>query len=228
MNERNNRGQFLTNPISPVTHVFKMPTGWYNLEDFRSALENALNSSVPLPPTPFLVEALDDFTGYQLKVSNTGTKFFPERTEGLNRNLWDLAGYNYDGAVFTNSIQNDSKLYYTRYIDVISHNIHKHQPIIDEVTNFSGSDILVRIYGNDPQSVRFGVKNDQLVDDLYCVPHTTTREIKNIKWIKQVPSDGFGGGIDIQLVDEFGDVAWVPDPTNYPDYVIGMIARKEI
>ena len=136
-------------------------------------------------------------------------------------------GYSYSSdkpTLFITETTNFAQLYYSRWIDVISHDIHKFTTINDELSSWAGTDVLCRIHCFDPQSVTHSPISDS--GDLASTIHTITREIKNIKWVAWEPSAGFAGGIDLELIDEHGEVAYAVDRFNYPNYDISLIARR--
>lgn len=203
-------------------HRATMITGYYTLETFAPALESSLNAMTPPFAGVFTVSIGDTISGRQLSITCTN-QFFPLKSNEI-RDLWGVIGIDFEkDSQYTTQLIRTPKLYYTRYVDIICHQLHKFQPLRDELNNFDTSDHIARIYCNDPDSVEVFTSGDLGTGGLYTRPHFINKQIHNLKWIKWIADENLGSSLDIQVIDEFGQLAFNAEETH--NFVLSLLIR---
>lgn len=224
INPRNNKISFYDKGDG-ILYEATFPTGYYNLENFATAFETALNSSGF--PTAFTVTINPLTTGRTLTISNASN--FRPISSGLDRSPWEMAGVCLD-AQESNLFTGIPELYYTRYVDIISDQMNRSQYITDESSNYPTSNVLVRVFGDD------GSSGDDIIPEsewgtggVITRPHKvvfSTDFPKWVSWSQPHANQALGGTIDIRLVDEYGKELYVPDPLCYPNISLIFLTRS--
>lgn len=120
-------------------------------------------------------------TSFILPLTPTGERFYTGKliSEMLNMDFRDTS-------LLIHTSISPAKLYYSCYVDFVSHRMNYGRKISDTDSNKKVSDILCRVYFDDPENTR-----------------KTIKEFKNIKWIYSDLTNN--QTIDIELFDEFGN-----------------------
>jgi hypothetical protein len=214
------------------------PVGYYNVQNFQAGLQTTLNSMTPAFPATFAVTLSGLITGNAFILTTTPPTLFrivPQ--EGINSVRQDLATL----AGFTGPIsstlatvhQSDSQnnLVYTRYIDVVSHNLHQYNQLSDEDSKPQTCHIITRVFLNylnpvyDQSQYTAGEPSGVYNGGLHTNSYYTSFEEANLKWLSFIPSRCLGT-IDIQLKDEFGDELLV-SPYGVADFCIECLTTSE-
>jgi hypothetical protein len=238
INERNNKIWITTqvNLSGTLVRVFEVvvPTGFYNPTDFKTALQDAMNSATVLIDTvpigmkvPPLVSYINN--AYIISVNPTNVEEFyihfydplsitpefavPPKNVYLNNASMALTmGFDYSqvigGVVVLTQIRgNITELLYTQFLDIVSDKYNYY------TTNFDGSSdavaskqLLARLYLADETSTYAGYKA------LYG-PFLIHRQFKNgkaVHWNKNAVVDW----LDIGIYDQFGQLVPLPIAPN--------------
>ena len=126
-----------------------------------------------------------------------------------------------------------TNLRYTDYVDICSQRLHYDQEARDGISNEKTyRDILCRIYcANDTSTYSQDVPGTR--------PFNIHRQFKTPKMLKVNPQQ-FIPSVDIQVLDQYGDLCYIPPPTNveiaptvftnttevYPDFQLSFIASE--
>jgi hypothetical protein len=192
------------------TRTAIVPEGFYNLSDFRIALEIAMNvvSSYIITLTLNSVRK-----GYSIDLSATGSLIFIDT--GLRRDIVTMLGWTrYEqSALFLGKIP---KLYYTRYCDIVSHNLNQYQYLRDEDSNGKTTDIITRVYTAFTGDVS---------THTYFTPVLIAYENPQYKWMKYVRSRVLAT-VDIKLLDEYGDLLYISPTFGDPEFIIQLITEQ--
>jgi hypothetical protein len=195
------------------TRTAIVPEGFYNLSDFRTALEIAMNvvSSYIITLTLNSVRK-----GYSIDLSATGNLIFIDT--GLRRDIVNMLGWTrYEqSALFLGKIP---QLYYTRYIDICSNTLNQYQYLRDEDSNGKTTDMVTRVYSG------FGNVDNDISSSPYFKPSLITYQNNQFKWMQYVRSRVLGT-IDIKLVDEFGDLLYVSSTFGDPEFIVQLITEQ--
>lgn len=217
INERCNKIKFF---IGATEYNVVLNSGFYNLAAFKTELEAKLNSAFG----GFTVTILGATDGYKIAVQN-GTSY-TIASSGQDRSPWEMAGFSFEGNQTFTIHRGYPKLWYTRYIDVISVSLNRYQPIPDESSNYPTSNVLVRIFGDDGTSTN-AIRED--ISSPLTQPHAVQFTSDFPKWVhfgRQNSNQGLGGTIDIKLIDEYGKVVFMEFPDTYPDYSLIFLTRS--
>jgi hypothetical protein len=114
-------------------------------------------------------------------------------------------------------------MYYTRYIDICSDTLCKHQRLKDNLTQFNYTNIIYRLYLNYG-----GTFNQPLTDSTYFAsrPCDIYRQIiipKYILWNK----DEMINQIDIKLYDDAGELLYIPTDAWDANYLISFLISED-
>jgi hypothetical protein len=195
------------------TRTAIVPEGFYNISDFKTALEIAMNAVSSYTIT---LTANTIVKGYSIDLSATGSLTFIDT--GLRRDIVTMLGWirNEQSALFLGKIP---ELYYTRYVDVCSNTLNQYQYLRDEDSNGKTTDIITRVYS--------GFEN--VVNDItyspYFKPSLITYQNNQFKWMMYVRSRVLGS-IDIKLYDEHGDFLYISPQFGDPTFVIQLITEQ--
>lgn len=195
------------------TRTAIVPEGFYNLSDFRTALEIAMNVASSYIITLTLNSVRK---GYSIDLSATGSLTFIDT--GLRRDVVTMLGWTrYEQSnAFRGKIP---ELYYTRYVDVCSNTLNQYQYLRDEDSNGKTTDIITRVYSGFENVV-----ND-IADSPYFKPSLITYQNNQFKWMIYVRSRVLGS-IDIKLYDEHGDFLYISPEFGDPNFVVQLITEQ--
>lgn len=195
------------------TRTAIVPEGFYNLSDFRTALEIAMNVASSYIITLTLNSVRK---GYSIDLSATGSLTFIDT--GLRRDVVTMLGWTrYEQSnAFRGKIP---ELYYTRYVDVCSNTLNQYQYLRDEDSNGKTTDIITRVYSGFENVV-----ND-IADSPYFKPSLITYQNNQFKWMIYVRSRVLGS-IDIKLYDEHGDFLYISPEFGDPTFIIQLITEQ--
>ena len=137
-------------------------------------------------------------------------------------------GFTQFNTVFTSAtplIGSTTKLQYTAFVDITSSKMNYSADVKDgSSAKKNVSDMLMRLYCADETSVI----NMASIGTPGSRPFQIHRQYANPKYLKQNPNQMIDW-VDIQVVDEYGDLVYIPDPTtgrSYPDFQITLLASE--
>lgn len=192
------------------TRTAVVPEGFYNISNFKTALEIAMNavSSYTITLTENNI-----IKGYSIDLSATGSLIFIDT--GLRRDIVTMLGWTRysQSNIFLGQIPH---LYYTRYCDIVSHNLNQYQYLRDEDSNGKTTDIITRVYTAFTGDVS---------THTYFSPILIAYSNSQYKWMIYIRSRVLAS-IDIKLVDEFGDLLYISPTLGDPHFIIQLITEQ--
>lgn len=206
-----------------------MPEAFYNIEEFRLALEVTLNSTAS---TAVFTVDYDDAGGTITDPQRLNKRFKIVSTElfyfvktNLSNDLAKMAGYTYDEVYELEKIGGYNDIQYTSFIDIISDSLHQYAYINDEDSGAKTTNILVRVIP-DVDKLRFTSNGEDDDGGILTRPVNIHFEIINKKWITYLPTRNLAQ-IDLRLQDEYGDELYNPDKGKQTfNYLITMLTSR--
>lgn len=224
INPRNNQ-LWIKDDGTGIIHKATVPTAYYTYESLITAL-NGLTWS-PVLPAALAFALTSDADGRRLQITNA-FKFSFQKVLNLKRDIHDVLGYS---TLENNVLQIGShfsiiSLYYTQYVDIVSNELSKFNSLPDESSNNGSPNTIVRAYTNSALGVR-NLYDKPLNSTSYGThsPSFLEFSISNIKWLTWNRRTNLQN-IDFSLRDQWGDLLYIEDPVNNPDFQLIFITRS--
>jgi hypothetical protein len=159
----------------------------------------------------FSIDGFDNNTSLPLEFRVNKPDYF-----NINKTLIKLMGFNTPSRknkqlkqFSVGYISGIPSMAYTKYIDICSSTLTKYQNIKDTLTQFSYSDVIYRLYLDNPLNNNFiGLTSPNTQYNFGSYPCTNLyRQIENPKFIEWQPNENISG-IDIRLYDDSGELLY--------------------
>jgi hypothetical protein len=224
VSKRNNKFRFSVPDDGHIVHVATLPPGFFDYKSLRLIIEQQFSNNTfeppfvdPNIPAQFRMlwsdkEFVYDIYSNDLNVMS-GLRILKEPF--IKTDIWDLAGFSQYYGQDVNMAQPIGtkgvmpKAFYTRYVDIVSPDLNTYNPIVDETSSYSSTNIVARIYpfAGTSQNRWGDIQMDGVtVQGSRHMPHVVNYQIHTPKWMDYAPDRALGL-LRFRVLDEFGDKA---------------------
>jgi hypothetical protein len=210
-----------------------VPAGFYTGSELATAINNDLSANLANYPVfswsaSQLAMTITPNPSRNVSVYTTATGTFADYV--FQSNILKTMGFGFTqfNTTFTSStplVGSTTKLQYTAFVDITSSKLNYSADVKDgSSAKKNVSDLIMRLYCADEISVI----NMASIGTPGCRPFQIHRQFATPKYLKQNPNQMIDW-VDIQVVDEYGDLVYIPTPATgrtYPDFQITLIASE--